>query len=80
MLRDIIGITRNDQAKDKFCVTLLERRHISQETGSLFNLEDDDEETVFCRSDSLPSRTRRDADDMKKLATQHRGQIYPGYT
>ena len=31
-----------------------------QETRSLFNLEDDDKETVFCRSDSLPS------DDVKK--------------
>ena len=41
-----------------------------QETRSLFNL--DYEETVFCRSGSLPSRTRRDADDVKKLATQIR--------
>jgi hypothetical protein len=30
------------------------------------------EETAFCRSDSLPSLTRRDADDVKKLATQLR--------
>jgi len=41
-----------------------------QETRSLFNLEDGDQETVFCPSDSLPSRTRCDADDVKKLATQ----------
>jgi len=40
-----------------------------QETRSLFNLEDYYKETVFCRSDSLPSRTRRDA-DVKKLAKQ----------
>ena len=56
-----------------FCVTWSERSPISQETRLLFNLEDDDEETVFCRSDSLPSRTRSGADDVKKLATQLRG-------
>jgi len=36
------------------------------------NLEYDNEETVFCHSDILPSRTRRDADDVKKPATQLR--------
>ena len=50
-----------------------ERSHISQENRSLFNIEHDIEETVFCRSDCFPSRTRRDADDVKKLATQLRG-------
>ena len=40
---------------------------------SLFNLEDDDEETVLCRPDSLPCRTRHNADDVKKLAPQLRG-------
>ena len=73
MLRDIIGITRNDQARLTFCVTWSEWSRISQETRSLFNLEDDNGETVFCRSDSLPSRTRCDAYDVKKLATQLRG-------
>ena len=73
MHNDIIGITRNDQARDKVCVTWSERSRISQETRSLFNLEDNDEETVFCCSDSLPSRIRCDADDVKKLATQLRG-------
>ena len=47
------------------------------ETRSLFNLEDD-EETVFCRSDSFHYRTRPDDDDdddddVKKRATQLRG-------
>ena len=41
-----------------------------QKTRSLFNLEDDDEETIFCHSDSLPPVTRHDADDVKKLAMQ----------
>ena len=44
-----------------FCVTWSERSCISQETRSLFTLEDDDEETVC------------DADDVKKLVAQLRG-------
>jgi len=68
MHNNIIGITRNDQAGDKFCVTWSERSRISQETVSLFNLEDDNKESVFCRSDTLPSQTRCGADDVKKLA------------
>jgi len=44
-----------------------------QETRSLFNLEDDDQETVFCRSGSHPSRTKRGADDVQKVATQPLG-------
>ena len=43
-----------------------------QETRSLFNLKDDDEESFFCHSDSLPSRTRRNVGDVKKFAMQLR--------
>lgn len=70
MQNGITGITRNDQARDKFCITWSERSCITQEVRSLFNLEDDEEETTFTRSDSLPSRTKRDVDDVKKLTTQ----------
>ena len=52
-----IGITRNGQARDRLSVKLSGRSCISQESRSLFILEDDDEKTLFCRSDSLPSRT-----------------------
>lgn len=68
----IIGITRNDQARDKFCVTWSERSRISQDTRRLFSLEDDEEEMTFVRSDSLPARRKRDLDDLKKLVTQVR--------
>ena len=45
----IIGITRNDQARDKFCVTWPERSRILQGTRCLFSLEDDEEAiTLFC--------------------------------
>jgi len=36
-------------------------------------LNDDDEETVFYHSDGLLSRTRRDTDDVKKIAPQLQG-------
>ena len=63
-------ITRNDQTRDTFCVTWAERSRISQDTRYLFNLEDEEEETTFTRSDSLPSQMKHDADDVKKLITQ----------
>ena len=70
MQNGIIGITRNDQTRDTFCVIWAERSRISQDTRYLFNLEDEEEETTFTRSDSLPSQMKRDADDVKKLITQ----------
>ena len=50
--------------------TWAERSRISQDTRYLFNLKDEEEETTFTRSDSLPSQMKRDADDVKKLITQ----------
>ena len=70
MQNGIIGITRNDQTRDKFCVTWAERSRISQDTRYLFNLEDEEEETTFTRSDNLHSQMKGDADDMKKLMKQ----------
>ena len=70
MQNRIIGITRNYQTRDKVCVTWAERSRISQDTRYLFNLEDEEEETTFTRSDSLPSQMKRDAGDVKKLITQ----------
>ena len=70
MQNGIIGITRIDQTRDKLCVTWAERSRISQDTRYLFNLKDEEEETTFTRSDSLPFQMKRDADDVKKLITQ----------
>ena len=56
MQNEIIGITRNDQARDRFCVTWSERSQISEDTKHLFGLEDDEEESSFTRFDSLASR------------------------
>ena len=47
MHNGIIGSKRNDQARDKYlCYTVRTILHL-EETGSLFNLEDDDVLTVF---------------------------------
>ena len=70
MQNGIIGITRNDQARDKFYVTWSERSRISQDTRYLLNQEDDEDEATFTRHDSLPSRMKRDVDDVKKLVKQ----------
>ena len=67
MQNGIIGITRNAQSRDKLCVTWAERSRISQDTRYLFNLEDEEEEATFTRSDSLLPQMKRDADDVKKL-------------
>ena len=70
MQNGIIGITRNDQARDRFCVTWSERSQISEDTRHLFGLEDDKEESLFTRFDSLASRRVQDADDVAKLVQQ----------
>ena len=70
MQNGIIGITRNDQARDRFCVTWSEQSQISEDTRHLFVLEDDEEESSFTRFDNLASRRVRDADDVAKLVQQ----------
>ena len=70
MQNGIIGITRNDQARDKFCVTWSERSRISQDTMSLLNQEDDEDEATFTHDGILPSRMKLDVDDVKKLVKQ----------
>ena len=47
MQNGIIGITRNDQARDRFCVTWSERTQVSEDTRHLFGLEDDEEESYI---------------------------------
>ena len=47
MQNGIIGIKRNDQAQDRFCVTWFEQSQISQDTRHLFGFEDNEEESSF---------------------------------
>ena len=68
MQNGIIGMTRNDQARDRVCVAWSERSQISEDTRQLLGLEDDEEESSFTRFDSHASRPVRDAEDVASLS------------
>ena len=49
----IIGITRNDTARDKFCITWAERSYISHSTKCLLDVENEDEgQMISTRKDA----------------------------
>ena len=57
----IIGITRNDTARDKFCITWAERSyHVSHSTRVLFGVDDDANDTISTRKDAQPGRVSVD--------------------
>lgn len=66
----IIGFTRSDQARDRFCATWAIRSHVSQATKVLFGLLDDEEENTFTRNDAMPSRVKLDEEKVKELIKQ----------
>ncbi len=61
----IIGITQNDPARDRFCTTWAERFHVSNATKVLFGLSKE-EEAISTRNDALPSREKRDNEEVLK--------------
>ena len=64
----IIGITRNDTARDKFCLTWAERSYISHSTKCLLDVENEDEgQMISTRKDAQPSRIQLDEDSVTKL-------------
>lgn len=63
----IIGITRNDLARDKFCLTWAERSRVTENVKLLLGGKDDTDNTKFVREDALPSRIQRDRSDVRKL-------------
>ena len=56
----IIGITRNDTARDKFCITWAERSYVSHSTRVLFGVDDDANDTISTRKDAQPGRVSVD--------------------
>ena len=79
----IIGITRNDPARDKFCTTWSERSQIAEETYCLFGLrdEDADADTFSTRKDALPSRITQDDEAVQNLVDQFRRfKVFEGGT
>ncbi|CAB3991828.1 Hypothetical predicted protein, partial [Paramuricea clavata] len=66
----IIGITRNDTARDKFCITWAERSYVSHSTRVLFGVDDDANDTISTRKDAQPGRVSVDENavsDLKEL-------------
>ncbi|KAH3857895.1 hypothetical protein DPMN_100511 [Dreissena polymorpha] len=65
----IIGITRQDQARDRFCITWSVRSEVSNSTMRLFNQNDDDEDigTLKNRADGARSRVSSQKECIKKM-------------
>ena len=65
----IIGITRQDQARDRFCITWSVRSEVSNSTMKLFNQHDDDEDIgIFKnRADGTRSRVSSEEECIKKM-------------
>jgi hypothetical protein len=74
----IIGITRNDTARDRFCATWSDRTQISAETKLLFGLQEagDDEADLTTRKDALPSNVKRDAASVKRPKSNFKDLTY----
>ena len=70
MNNGIIGITRNDQARDKFCITWGTRSNVSQTVRALFGDTEEEQEHTFTRHDSLPSRVALDEEHVQALLNQ----------
>ena len=63
----IIGITRNDTARDRFCITWSERSHITEDTKTLYGLEDSEHKAISTRKEGLPSRMAQDKEKVLQL-------------
>ena len=74
----LIGITRTDNARDKWCLTYNERSRIVDETTSMRGMAiDDTEYTPSTYKDVGPARIKRDREDVQKLQEQFsRFQIF----
>ena len=64
----IIGITKTDSARDRFCITRGERAIISETTKYLLGIGDEGE-SLTTRKDSFLSRTSKDEADVKSLVS-----------
>ena len=70
MNNGIISITRNDQERDKFCITWGTRSNVSQTIRSLLGDIDEELEHTFTRHDCLPSRVALDEHHVQALMEQ----------
>jgi hypothetical protein len=65
----IIGITRNDSARDRFCTTWSERSKISLDTKIMFGM-DAEEDAISTMKEGLPSRVKLDEEAVKQFIEQ----------
>ena len=68
----VIGITRNDQARDRFCITWSARSAVTQKTKHMFGLLDDVEEISTNRNDSQKSRIKLEEANVSNLLKSFR--------
>ncbi|KAL2081649.1 hypothetical protein ACEWY4_023502 [Coilia grayii] len=66
----LVGITRNESARNRWSITYNERASLAQDTRSLFCLTHDGEDDEDTHKDCLPSRLRRDNVDVIQLVDQ----------
>ena len=67
----LVGITRLDSARDKWCLTYNERGRLVDKTSVMFSLAVDNVQyTPFANKDVGTSRIKRDIDDIQKLVYQ----------
>ncbi|ROL53159.1 hypothetical protein DPX16_23245 [Anabarilius grahami] len=66
----LVGITQNETAKNCWSITYNESVSLAQDTRSLFGLTHDGEDDEDNHKDCLPSRLRRDNDDVIQLVDQ----------
>ena len=72
----IIGITRNDTARDKFCITWAERYFVSHPTRLMLNLEDTNDQNISFRKDAQQSRRMLDTEIVEGLKNQFRFDVF----
>ena len=66
----VIGITLNDTARDKFCLSWNEKALVLADTRRLFGLSDEDCTTFTSRKEADPSRLQTDEKNVINLMTQ----------
>ena len=66
----LVGITRNDTARDRWSLTYNERAKLSEDTRAMFGIAADADDDEFIHKDSGPTRMRRDCNDVLKIKAQ----------
>ena len=74
----LIGITRTDSARDRWCLTSNQRSKLADQTFAMFGLDDEGDLSVS-HNESSPSRIKRDEQDVIKIQQQFiRFKVFDG--